>query len=299
MSVKLKLISIMSAFILMLGMLFVGVYAANQNINLKGTVNFDIGDTALYVKDVRIKDPNTLSGQGTTVEGFMPGYVNTNFNLDLGTVTSSSGTFTLYIDVINTTTSRYIVTTPSSISNATLSVSGTIKGDGVPITELATHEDLSGTIEITVVANSTPATINLDEIELTLEEKNYYDVSITNDSSVTFYVLADYNGTTQNYTITTSQDIRVTSVLYITSNTTYFPSSLSANSVIEPRAWGTTYYIYANGTLIGEFILLPATSDVSSVTAHDNNIITTSVEGKTLKCELTQDVDITITTTQA
>ncbi len=299
MSVKLKLISIISTFILILGMLFVGVYAADQNINLKGTVNFDIGDTTLYVKDVRIKDPNTLSGQGTTVEGFMPGYVNTNFNLDLGTVTSSSGTFTLYIDVINTTTSRYIVTTPSSISNATLSVSGTIKGDGVPITELATHENLSGTIEITVVANSTPATINLDEIELTLEEKNYYDVSITNDSSVTFYVLADYNGTTQNYTITTSQDIRVTSVLYITSNTTYFPSSLSANSVIEPRAWGTTYYIYANGTLIGELSLLPATSDASSVTAHDNNIITTSVEGKTLKCELTQDVDITITTTQA
>ena len=299
MSVKLKLISIISTSILILGMLFVGVYAADQNINLKGTVNFDVGDTALYVKDVRIKDPNTLSGQGTTVEGFMPGYVNTNFNLDLGTVTSSSGTFTLYIDVINTTTSRYIVTTPSSISNATLSVSGTIKGDGVPITELATHENLSGTIEITVVANSTPATINLEEIELTLEEKNYYDVSITNDSSVTFYVLADYNGTTQNYTITTSQDIRVTSVLYITSNTTYFPSSLSANSVIEPRAWGTTYYIYANGTLIGELSLLPATSDVSSVTAHDNNIITTSVEGKTLKCELTQDVEITITATQA
>lgn len=139
----------------------------------------------------------------------------------------------------------------------------------------------------------------MDEIELTLEEKNYYDVSITNDSSVTFYVLADYNGTTQNYTITTSQDIRVTSVLYITSNTTYFPSSLSANSVIEPRAWGTTYYIYANGTLIGELSLLHGTSDVSSITAHDNNVITTSVEGKTLKCELTQDVDITITTTQA
>ena len=139
----------------------------------------------------------------------------------------------------------------------------------------------------------------MEEIELTLEEKNYYDVSITNDSSVTFYVLADYNGTSQTYTVTTSQDIRVTSVLYITSNTTYFPSSLSANSVIEPRAWGTTYYIYANGTLIGEFSLLPGTSDVSSITAHDNNVITTSVEGKTLKCELTQDVDITITTTQA
>ena len=187
MSVKLKLISIMSAFILILGMLFVGVYAANQNINLKGTVNFDIGDTALYVKDVRIKDPNTLSGQGTTVEGFMPGYVNTNFNLDLGTVTSSSGTFTLYIDVINTTTSRYIATTPSSISNATLSVSGTIKGDGVPITELATHENLSGTIEITVVANSTPATINLEEIEITLEELNGYNVTIINATYPSYY----------------------------------------------------------------------------------------------------------------
>ena len=300
MSVKLKLISIMSAFILMLGMLFVGVYAASQNINLKGTVNFDIGDTALYVKDVRIKDPNTLSGQGTTVEGFMPGYVNTNFNLDLGTVTSSSGTFTLYIDVINTTTSRYIVTTPSSISNATLSVSGTIKGDGVPITELATHENLSGTIEITVVANSTPATINLDEIELTLEEKNYYDVSITIDSSVTFYVLADYNGTSQTYTITKSQDIRVTSVLYIAYKNENLPSTLSVNSLIEPRiGFGTIYYIYANRTLVGEIQVANNIDQDVTVKVYDNNVITTSVEGKTLKCEITQDVDITITTTQA
>ena len=299
MSIKLKLVSVITAFILLLSTMIIGVYAVSQTINLKGTVQFNVSDTALYVKDVRIKDPNTLSGQGTTVEGFMPGYVNTNFNLDLGTVTSSSGTFTLYIDVINTTTSRYIATTPSSISNATLSVSGTIKGDGVPITELATHENLSGTIEITVVANSTPATINLDEIELTLEEKNYYDVSITNDSSVTFYVLADYNGTSQTYTVTTSQDIRVTSVLYIAYKSEDLPSTLSINSVIEPRApWSTNYYIYANGTLIGEMHVVNAIQDVT-VTAHDNNVITTSVEGDALKCELTQDVDITITTTQA
>lgn len=192
MSIKLKLVSVITAFILLLSTMIIGVYAIEQTINLKGTVNFDIADTALYVKDVRIKDPNTLSGQGTTVEGFMPGYVNTNFNLDLGTVTSSSGTFTLYIDVINTTTTRYTAATPSSISNATLSVSGTIEGDGVPITELATHEDLSGTIEITVVANSTPATINLEEIEITLEELNGFNVTIVNSTlyspSNIFYV---------------------------------------------------------------------------------------------------------------
>ena len=34
------------------------------------------------------------------------------------------------------------------------------------------------------------------------------------------------------------------------------------------------------------------------VTANDNDVINTSVEGKTLKCEITQDVEITITATE-
>lgn len=51
MSIKIKLVSFITAFILLLSTMIIGVYAIEQSINLKGTVQFSVSDTALYVKD--------------------------------------------------------------------------------------------------------------------------------------------------------------------------------------------------------------------------------------------------------
>ena len=57
MSAKVKLMSVISLFILMLGVLILGVLAVgSQTIHLDGNVNFNVGDKSLYVKDVRLKE---------------------------------------------------------------------------------------------------------------------------------------------------------------------------------------------------------------------------------------------------
>ena len=94
MSLKVKLISVISLLVLMLGVLIIGVYAATQTINLRGSVEFDIGDTSLYVRDIRIQTETT--GQAATIENFMPGYINQSIELNLGTVASNSGSVNVY-----------------------------------------------------------------------------------------------------------------------------------------------------------------------------------------------------------
>ena len=85
-SLKVKLVSIVSAFMLALSLLIIGVWAVGeaQHINLSGNVNFTISNNTLYIKDIRIRDANDLTGQGSTIENFIPGFVNGDFDLDLG-----------------------------------------------------------------------------------------------------------------------------------------------------------------------------------------------------------------------
>ena len=82
MSLKIKLISVVSAFILVLSMLLVGVLAATGSftINLKGNVEFNIDDSNLYIKDIRLSDGQT---EGETIKNFMPGFVGEILNLTL------------------------------------------------------------------------------------------------------------------------------------------------------------------------------------------------------------------------
>ena len=191
MSLKVKLISTISAFILVLSMLFVGVFAATNNftINLKGNVEFNIDDSTLYIKDIRLSDGLTA---GETIDSFLPGFAKESFDLDFGSITSDSGTVVIEIDVINTTATAYSASSESSISNATLSVSGTIAGDSVPIAQVATYTGISGTIQITIQTTSL-ATINLNNIMINITESAGYNVTFINNSSTTVYVRTDNN----------------------------------------------------------------------------------------------------------
>ena len=82
MSLKVKLISMVSLLMLMLGVLIIGVYAATQTINLRGSVEFDIGDTSLYIRDIRVQTEPT--GSAETIDDFIPGYTNQSIDLNLG-----------------------------------------------------------------------------------------------------------------------------------------------------------------------------------------------------------------------
>ena len=177
-SLKVKLVSIVSAFILALSLLIVGVWAVGeaQHINLSGSVNFTISDDTLYIKDIRVREQGDLTGQGTTIENFIPGFVNGDIDLDLGERTADTS-FTLLFDVINTTTTEYKASTVSKIPNATLSVSGIIAGDGIAPSKITNSTPISGTIVMTVTVQSA-GTVSLDGIVIVIEENTGYTVTI-------------------------------------------------------------------------------------------------------------------------
>ena len=181
-SLKVKLFSIASAFVLALSMLIIGVWAVGEakHINLSGNVNFTISDNTLYIKDIRVREAEDLTGQGTTIDNFLPGFVNGDIDLDLGERTADTS-FTLLFDVINTTTTEYKTSSLSNIDNATLSVSGIIAGDGVEPSAITNSTPISGTIVMTVTVQSA-GTVSLDGIVIDIEKNTGYTVTVYFDA---------------------------------------------------------------------------------------------------------------------
>lgn len=189
MSMKIKLLSFISAFILMLSIMLLGVYAANQSINLSGNINFQISDKSLWVKDVRISNDNYTE---ESIESFMPGYINGEFDLAISSATNQYGSFTLSFDIINTTTTSYSVNLDysglSSISGLEITTSiNLIPAASEEITEINSQAPTT-TLDI-VVSNPNAQTIDLSLITITFEETTI--ATITNNSRSTFYIQAD------------------------------------------------------------------------------------------------------------
>ena len=90
-SLKVKLFTVVSLLVLMIAMLIIGVWAIGQSqtISLQGSVSFNIADKSLYVKDIRVKSVTT--NESSTMPEFVPGYINGDFVLNLGSVASTSG----------------------------------------------------------------------------------------------------------------------------------------------------------------------------------------------------------------
>ena len=100
-SLKIKLATAFIMVAFAIAMLIVGIYAAQtQTITMQGSVNFEIADKSLYMKDVRIQMDN--SSDSTSIDDFMPGYINGNFKMNLGSLTNNYGSFALYFDIVNT-----------------------------------------------------------------------------------------------------------------------------------------------------------------------------------------------------
>ena len=167
-SLRIKLFSAISMFVVALALLIVGVWAVGetQHINLRGNVDFTISDNNLYIKDIRFRDAGS-SEQGTTIDNFIPGFVKSSFELNLGSFDVDSD-FDLIIDVVNTTTTIYEVNTSFDISNGLVAVSGRIEGDGVPLTEVSTA-DISGQIILNVTITSA-GIVDLDQVDIPLTE---------------------------------------------------------------------------------------------------------------------------------
>ncbi len=219
-SLKVKLVSIVSAFILALSLLIVGVWAVGQSqtITMEGSVNFNVADKSLYVKDVRMQeDVNSAPYSLKDQDRFMPGYINGNFNMNLGEFTNDYGTFALYFDIINTMdestseTFAYTVDPPTQPSNGTATITILdINGDAidripqgtVKPSQISDSTQASATIKLTIASTSSTQ-VDLSEITITInqvEPKEILEGFIFDDSGN----LTSYAGTESEVTVPSS-----------------------------------------------------------------------------------------------
>ena len=195
MNLKIKLISCISLFMLMVGVLIIGVFAATQQqLTMEGSVSFNVPDKSLYVKDVRIRQD--MASEPTSIDSFMPGYINGEFNMDLtslSTTENSHGSFSLYFDIINTTDIQWTIVDvelPTALESAGVSASysGVIPTNNLTDTDSDGYKNfdastpIDGTLILTITAPNS-SSVNLEGIVITIDEYIDAAVQVTSVSS--------------------------------------------------------------------------------------------------------------------
>ena len=216
MSIRMKLVSLISAFVLVLGLVIAGVLAASsQTITMNGSVNFNVTDRSLWVKEVRMQEAGE---DPVVISNFTPGYINGDFNFNVGDHNNSRGSFALYFDIINTTIVPYRVSVDysglSSISGLEVAVTPEIAGNSEELTTITSETPVTTTLELTV-SNPNLATIDLSQIIINIESYTVGTLSYSYNSGTLEATVTDcssgaevviipetvqYNG--QTYTVT-------------------------------------------------------------------------------------------------
>ena len=160
-----------------------GVLASQmQTLTLKGSVNFNIADKSLYVKDVRLREdmnsqPHSLKESGD----FIPGFINTSFSMNLGTLDNGYGSFALYFDIINATDIKWAISSVAlseqlQADGVTEKHSGMIEVNELTDTDSDGYKNfdpsttaIDGTLILTITAPNS-SSIDLSGITITLEE---------------------------------------------------------------------------------------------------------------------------------
>ena len=178
---------------------------------MQGSVNFEIADKSLYVQDVRMQeDVNSAPYSLKEQDRFMPGFINGNFDMNLGDFTNSYGSFALYFDIINTmdeTTSEtfaYTAEQPTAPSGTTVDVSilgtdGTtleqIPQGTVKPSEISDSTLVTATIKLTIASTSS-SSVDLSEITIIINQVvpkvyDYFTFGVNDDGKTV--TLTDYS----------------------------------------------------------------------------------------------------------
>ena len=198
-SLKIKLTTTFIMVAFAIAMLIVGIYAAQtQTITMQGSVNFEIADKSLYMKDVRIQMDN--NSDPTSIDDFMPGYINGDFKMNLGSLTNNYGSFALYFDIVNTINEEtqesfyYSPSVTCEQDGIFAKVSGAID-IGTVLPENVATADISGTIKLTVI-NPTETSVDLSKITITISQAEVYTDFVFDDhGTLTAYLGSDSNVT--------------------------------------------------------------------------------------------------------
>ena len=209
---KLKIISLIAMVCLVLGLLVVGIYAAEiQYMKLYGYVDFNIGDKNLYIQDVRLSDSDGTEIYSFKEKGkFVAGYVNNEFSLNLGECINTSGSLILSLDVINVivdeTSNSYRTTIRTLQDGVNISMNdiGFVPSGSLTSSEITANSTPTATI-IMNITSSENLNINLNEIVFTFTE--YTPVVIENFSFNDSGTLINYNGTESDLVVPTTYSI--------------------------------------------------------------------------------------------
>ena len=254
MSVKSKLTAIITMTILVVCIIIVGVLAVGtQKISMKGNIDFNIADKSLYIRDVRIQQDTNEAPY--TVPGFLKGYVNGDFKMDLSTqsiMQNSTGSFVLYFDIVNLSQNSQ---TSNLIAEAAWTT-GVVSGVNFEIREGSQYIDeatasaetfnestpLSGTIELEVNL-TTGTSFDLSNITVTIREPQAItDFTFTTSSTDMTAAVTGYSGKATTVTVPSSvslsgstvvegEDYRVTEV-----GSAAFQSKTSITSIKLPNS---------------------------------------------------------------
>ena len=288
MSIKMKLVSLISLFILVLGLVVIGVLAASQQtLTMTGSVNFNVADRSLWVKQVRIKQDNGTDP--VPVTEFLPGYINgeNGFNMNIGDFTGENsntlGSFSLYFDIINTTDIQWAIANVTLSSEwqsqgVTTSYSGVIAAGTLTSSDQITQDtELSGTLILTITAPNS-STVNLEGIVITIKEYIDAAVQVTSVSSS--------GATTDTYTdlaggVAIDGSVDLSGITFNTGETTLTISmtSLSANYIKNKVSWVNT----SDVTISSTSLYLPQNSSeqLTSGESRDLKIYVNNTSGST------------------
>lgn len=107
------------------------------------------------------------------ISNFTPGYINGDFNFNVGDHENSRGSFALYFDIINTTTSDYLSTVDyselSSIAGLEINITEIIPANDETITTITAETAVTTTLELNIT-NPNLVTIDLSKIIINIEK---------------------------------------------------------------------------------------------------------------------------------
>lgn len=207
-SLRVKLVSLIAMLCLVFGLVVVGIYAAEiQYINLGGSITFSVDDKSLYVQDVKMQEDNFSNSYSLKEQGkFIPGYINGEFNMNLGEFNNDYGSFKLMFDIINTVdeegnTNMYNVSATSEQEGVYVQAvvdndEGYIPFGSITPADISSATLPTATIVLTVTCPAV-SEVDLSQISITItrrEPQVLSDFDFEVDEQAMTATLTGYNG---------------------------------------------------------------------------------------------------------
>ena len=253
---------------LVLGLVVVGIYAAEiQYIKLGGNITFNVDDKSLYVQDVRVQEdmdssttPYSLKEKGK----FIPGYINEEFNMNLGTYNNTYGGLMVYFDIINTMDENrnsymYDVTASTTQTDGEIKVQAVVDNDEgyIPFGSITPSEITSTTSPtatvILTITSSQGIEVDLSQITIAITRREPVEITdFTFSLSNTNYTasVTDYTGTDTTVTIPSS-----ISVVETTDGIKYYEGSqYTVTSIADGYYSGGYHGVFLNNTTITQVV---------------------------------------------